>query len=269
MSGNAPAIDTQVHLIDPQRFPFPEPPVGYVPNSDEVGTLASLTQTLNLHGVEQAVLVSASVYGSDNRILIEAIDRHPDRFRTIVTATTKRELRDIAEISGVVGARLNLVDGKTNPNGDAGLAEQIVDADLILQLQAAPAMTHQLLDTMERPDAEVILDHFGRADLAKDTGDFDNLLALSQRPNTYLKASATFRLNHSPIPGVSDEQGQRQLIEAFGRERILWGSDWPFINFAGPKPTYEATLNTLTSLTGADWQTAADANARRLFGWPL
>lgn len=268
MDQAAPAIDTQVHLIDPQRHPFPEPAAGYVPTLDEVGTLASLIQTLDAHGVERAVLVPASVYGSDNRILIDALRCHPDRFRAIATVSTKRELQDLVKTLGVVGVRLNLVDGKTNPNDDVGFAQHIVDAGLILQLQAAPGLAHHLFDAMDRPDAPVILDHFGRADLAKNAGDFDSLLALSQRPNTYLKASATFRLNHNSIPGVSDQQGQRRLIEAFGRKRILWGSDWPFINFAGPKPTYDATLNTLKSLMGGDWQTAADANARALFGWP-
>lgn len=268
MHPTKPAIDTQVHLIDPKRCPFPEPPAGYLPKSDEVGTLASLIRTLDAHNVERAVLVPASVYGSDNRILIDAVRRHPDRFRAIATVSAKRELQDAVEALGVVGVRLNLVDGKTNPSDDAGFAQHIVDAGLILQLQAAPGLAHHLLDTMDRPNAPVVLDHFGRADLSKTAGDFDSLLALSQRPNTYLKASAAFRLNHHPISGVSNEQGQRRLIEAFGRKRVLWGSDWPFINFTGPKPTYDATLNTLTSLMGADWQTAADANAQALFGWP-
>lgn len=268
MHAITPAIDTQVHLIDPQRYPFPEPPAGYVPNPDEVSTLASLIDILDVHSVERVVLVPASVYGSDNRIVIDAVRRHPDRFRAIATVSTKRELQDMVETSGVVGVRLNLVNGKTNPNNDTELAQQIVDAGLILQLQAAPGLAHHLLDTMDRPNAPVVLDHFGRADLANTQGDFAGLLALSQRPNTYLKASATFRLNHNSIPGVSDGEGQRRLIETFGRKRILWGSDWPFINFAGPKPTYGATLKTLTSVMCGDWQTAADANARVLFGWP-
>ncbi len=268
MHVSAPTIDTQVHLIDPQRYPYPDPPAGYLPKTDEIGTLASLVCTLDAHRIERAVLVPASVYGSDNRILVDALHLHPDRLCAMATVAGENDLQDLVSLPGMVGVRLNLVDGKTNQTDATQLARRIADAGLILQLQAAPDLTRQVLETMDRPDACVILDHFGRADLAKTVGEFDGLLALSKRPNTYLKVSAAFRLNHRPIASVSDRYGQRKLIEAYGRHRILWGSDWPFINVAGTKPPYDDTRRTLRSLMGEDWQAAADENARDLFGWP-
>ena len=268
MDRTAPTIDTQVHLIDPQRYPYPHPPAGYLPKGDEVGTLQSLVGTLNAHGVERAVLVPASIYGSDNGILIDALRHHPNRLRAIATVANESDVHAVACLPGMVGVRLNLVHGRTNQTDATQIARLVADAGLILQLQAAPDLVRKVLGTMDRPDAPVILDHFGRADLAKTARDFDGLLALSRRTNTYLKASAAFRLDHDPIAGVSDRHGQVALIEAFGRKRILWGSDWPFINFAGVKPTYGDTLGSLVSLMGEDWQTAADKNARALFGWP-
>lgn len=264
---DGPHIDTQVHLIDPLRYPFPDRQAGYLPKSDETGSLEALIETLDADGIEQAVLVPASVYGTDNRILCDAVHQHPGRLRTIVTIAEQADVDSFNAMPGIVGARLNLVDGRTNREDIVALARLIVDADLILQIQAAPSQLIGLIETLDRPDANVVLDHFGRVDLAHTKADFEALLALAKRPNIHLKASAQFRLLAAPIEDISDRQGQRNILEAFGKDRILWGSDWPFINFDGTKPTYCETLGTITDLMGEDWQKAADTNAQALFGW--
>ncbi len=260
-------IDSQVHLIDPARYPFPDPPAGYVPTADETGTLNALLDVMDAHKVARAVLVPASVYGADNRVMLDAFKAHPDRFRVIAGVGAIEDVAVVTRQDGVVGVRLNLVNSDPIPDDIIGFARAIVDHHLVLQLQAAPAQICAFIDGLDRPSARIVLDHFGRPDLANNPSDMERLTRLADSPSVYLKASAAFRLQSNPEPGVSDTDALTTLVRAFGKDRILWGSDWPFINTNLADVIYAHTADLLAKLVGEDWQAAADANATSLFGW--
>lgn len=258
-------IDCQAHLIDPARFPFPQVRQGFVPGSDEYGDAETLARLLDDHGVSHAVLVAASVYGADNTILFGASEQDPGRYRLVISPPLdKQELRDVARHPDVVGARLNLVDGIFDRAHD--LAEQAVEAGLCLHLQASPRAATELVARLGSPGSSIVLDHFGRPDLANDELELDSLISFLRAGSTWLKASAAFRMRRVPKTRLV------QLLRAVGPDRVLWGSDWPFINAAGPKPTYRDTLGLLARLMGdeeIDWQRAADRNAARLYGFDI
>jgi len=63
-------------------------------------------------GVDRAVLVQPSVYGTDNRAMLAALKQHPEKFRgvaVIADNTTDRELEALHQ-AGVRGVRCNIVD---------------------------------------------------------------------------------------------------------------------------------------------------------------
>ena len=87
----------------------------------------------------------------------------------------------------------------------------------------------------EFPATRVLMDHFGFVKGTKDPN-WQALLSLAEFPQVYVKASAQFRV--LPLD-ASDEDKEwpypttgaqlRQLIDAFGVERVLWGSDFPYV----------------------------------------
>jgi L-fuconolactonase len=58
------------------------------------------------------------------------------------------------------------------------------------------------------------------------------------------------------------------VIEAFGPERCLWGSDWPVVNVAGGElPTWIAAFRTITASYSEEEQAAmAWRTAERVYG---
>jgi predicted TIM-barrel fold metal-dependent hydrolase len=58
---------------------------------------------------------------------------------------------------------------------------------------------------------------------------FQQLLSLSQFPNVYVKISALFRLHDTyPYDAVKTQRFQ-PLLQAFGADRLLYGSDFPYV----------------------------------------
>ncbi len=254
-------IDTQVHIIDPVRFPFPAGSQGYVPTPDETGTAEALLATFDANGFNHGVLVQASVYGPDNSAILSAVETAPDRLRAVVM-THATGLSDAAANPSIVGVRLNLTDfaGHGDVQAQCGFAGQVLEAGLVLQVQAHPEALTVLLTGL--PDGPVILDHFGRPDLTRNA-DLDAIRRLADRDGCYLKVSGAFRIAGVDTPPASDAR-LAGLIDAFGPDRVIWGSDWPFLNIAGPRPDFATCLATGHALV--DMERAA-TNARRLFGW--
>lgn len=249
-------IDTHVHLLDPARHPWPEDSRGYVPRPDETGTLADLLAVMDRHGVSGAVLTAASVYGGDNGSMFEAAARHPGRFRIMAGVGASPDLAGLAAHPDVAGIRLN----PTNDAGQRGqaalrpLLREALSQGLIVALQTPPAEALDLLDGA--PEGSVVLDHQGRPDLA---GGLPALRRLAARPDTWLKLSGGFRTEQASWPDPASLA--REAAAAFPPGRLVWGSDWPFINLDGPRPEYGDCLRWAARLTRADLA----ANARALF----
>jgi predicted TIM-barrel fold metal-dependent hydrolase len=56
------------------------------------------------------------------------------------------------------------------------------------------------------------------------------VLRLGRETEAIVKLSAPFRASRAPYPHADVEPFVEAILEAFGLERCVWGSDWPFIN---------------------------------------
>jgi predicted TIM-barrel fold metal-dependent hydrolase len=252
-------IDSQLHILDPKRFPYRRSAGGYFPRDDEVGDLPALLKVMDDHGITRGVLVQPSTYGTDNAAILDGLDRYPQRFRAVVMAGP--DVAAYAARPGVAGARLNLTDFAAHTLESAcELGRAILASGLLLQVQARPLELARFLPAL--PAGPVVIDHLGRVD-PSDPREIDCVAALSGRPNTWLKVSGGFRLGGGrDWPAVSG--ALHGLVGAFTPQRLLWGSDWPFINLQGGVPSYAETLVWGRALTDLD---RASKNAARLFGF--
>lgn len=147
---------------------------------------------------------------------------------------------------------------------------------LLLPPDTAPAATRALND---HPALPIVLDHCGMAS-GPDT--FQDVLELAHFPNAMLKwCHAPSKLSRSAYPFADAIPQLHRALDAFGRERILWASDftavraapWPADpGFQRPAYTWAESLFYLRhadALSLSDKQWILGGTARRLLAWPL
>jgi len=87
----------------------------------------------------------------------------------------------------------------------------------------------------EFPKTTVILDHLAfcpGGDLEDPSWDY--LMSLAKHDNVYVKISAFFRVTKEPWPYQGLRGKIRSLVDAFGADRLMWGSDWPWLTEVRP-----------------------------------
>ncbi|TCG09662.1 amidohydrolase [Paraburkholderia steynii] len=257
-------VDTHTHAISPDKARYPLAPVGghqsewsaKRPVSFE-GLLAAMDEA----GIGRAVVVQAStVYGNDNSYVVEAVRSHPDRFAgvfsiDVLAADAVSQMQRWLD-AGLSGLRL-FTTGSTMP-GQAGWLDdersfpvwdyaQKHDVSICLQMtaQGIPA----LLNMLSRfPDIRVLLDHLARPELAGGPPyeAAAPLFSLASHQGVYLKL--TNRTIAEASRGASTHAAFfPRVLEAFGAQRIAWGSNFPAAEGTLPQLLADAR-NSLSTL---------------------
>lgn len=119
------------------------------------------------------------------------------------------------------------------------------------------------------PRLRLIVDHLGVPRGSSGPSAFDHLpslLALAGFPNLYVKAAGVGDYALDPYPFRSLDAPLRRVFDAFGPERILWGSDLSRLHH----PYRQCVTHfseSLPWLSGADLELIMGGNTRRLFRW--
>ena len=230
------AVDCHVHVFDPVRFPFAAS-AAYHPIGGECGSFADLAATLDTAGIERVVLVNpTSGYGDDNRCMLDAIERLQNRARGIArvsNAVTGRALDALAR-RGVVGVRVDFVGAGMALADDPNLAKliaKLAERDLVLDIQAEGEQWTRIAAIVRSFPVRVVVDHAGRPrpqDGVNAAG-FRALLALADTGRVAIKLSGAMRYSLRPPPYGDVDPFVARLVRAFGAERLVFGSDWPFL----------------------------------------
>ena len=227
--------------------------------------------TSSAAGVDRAVLVQAfAAYSTDNVYVLEAA-LSDDRFVSVVIVEPgdASTLRNLAAVPRCRGVRLFGI-GVEPPvwfDGDEGVALWDTAAELDLRI-VATLLTPELprLRSMlgRHADVPVVLDHCGFPDLRGGPPFVDAapLLELAVFPNLHLKVTSH----------VLEEAGDdaaafvEHLAEAFGAERLLWGSDYPQTHDRSYAALVELGRDARAALPADDRDRFLGGNALRL--WP-
>ena len=241
-------IDSQVHLWEAHRpdRPWPAEQIGkpsFVavpgarPHRAEPLAADELIGMMDRTGVDRAVIVPPSPVGDSNDTALEAVSRYPDRFAVMgrfnPDADGARErLETWLDQPGMLGIRMTFY----KPHWARWLAPGVVDwfwsgcERLNIPLMAlAPGLLGEIADLAERHRGlTIILDHMARESALRDDecfADLDRMLALARFPNIAIKASALPCYSNDAYPFPRLTPYLQRTFEAFGAERIMWGSD--------------------------------------------
>jgi predicted TIM-barrel fold metal-dependent hydrolase len=227
-------IDSHVHVFDPDRFPYAADAY-YAPAGQELGTPARLTDLLDWHGVDHAVLVGPnSGYGEDNRCLLDALATGAGRYRGMAVVHNGVSRSELAELrsAGVLGVTLNAALLGGGYYADAGsLLADLAALDMIADVQVIDDQLLELAPQLERSEVRVHIDHCGRPDPTAgiDAPGFRELLRWGRTGRAVVKLSGCIKVSRERYPHADLVPFLRALVTEFGPDRCMWASDWPFL----------------------------------------
>jgi predicted TIM-barrel fold metal-dependent hydrolase len=224
-------VDAQVHIWGSG------PPTNPAHRQVEVFSKDSLLKEMDEAGIDAAILHPPGWDPNGNDVAVDAARQHPDRFAILghfpVDGPESRSLPDHwKDRPGMVGLRFALLqphqrvwwtDGTMDwlwPAAErAGLPIALLAADY-LPIVGRVAERH--------PRLKLLVDHLGRAGAVKDAAAFANLpdlVALARYPNVAVKATGAPSYSTEPYPYRNIHPYLHQLYDAFGPDRMFWGTD--------------------------------------------
>jgi predicted TIM-barrel fold metal-dependent hydrolase len=254
----------------------PQDKYPYLPDASYISPEATTCDYVNMLssiGCSRAVLVQPSVYGTDNRCMLDAMASGLFDFRGV--AVVEPSIGD-AELqamhrTGVRGIRINVASetsGLALVDAPA-LAARIKHMGWHLQFFVNLDRTPGFHDCIARLPVPCVIDHFGHFPVTNDLASegAQALLKLAQLDHAWFKLGGGYRVSRQPAPFPEVAPLARALVAA-APTRCVWGSDWP--HPAVERMPYDADLIDALALWVPDAalrdQVLAD-NPARLYGF--
>lgn len=264
-------VEWNAHMFsrDVARYPF-HPNAAYRPDPSRLADdpLAVYLERMAQEGIERAVLVHPEPYGDDHRLVLDCLAREPERLRGTALFYPKdpdapRKLEALVRREPrIVAIRFHAHRGKEqylDSFADAGvraLWEKAGELGLVVELHIGPNYAAQAGEAIAAyPQVPVLIDHLAEPKMGNAV-EYADVLALAEFDNAYMKLSG---LNHFASDGplyLSAKRFTRLVADAFGPNRMVWGSGTPQI--------VDAHLEHLSS---ADREKVKGDNLARLLRW--
>jgi L-fuconolactonase len=257
-------VDTHVHVVaaDQQRYPRKLAPA----HTEWVQDMPAevLMHRMDDAGIDRALAVQAyGAYEYDNSYAADSAMRYPDRFVSVCILDPLRidapeQLTYWVKERGVRGLRLFALtqpdsewidDPRTFPLWERA-ASMAVPICVCIKFRQVPRLSVAL----ERfPSIAVALDHLGAPRLAEGPPyeALRPLFELARFPNLYLKFSSV-NLYGARTGNSTSREFFRRLLEIFGPDRLMWGSNFPATYDRGLKEQLELAMDELSFLSAED-----------------
>jgi predicted TIM-barrel fold metal-dependent hydrolase len=270
------SCDCHAHVFGPaSQYP-------YIDNRTYTPPDATLENYLQLHrriGIERGVLVQPSVYGTDNRLHMEALSairRAGLDYRGVcVVAPDVAETElDRLDRAGFCGVRMNLLfQGGIDWADVTALAVRIANRGWHLQFLINVAESVDILEQIPQLPVPVVIDHMGHmnCDLGLHNEGFQTLLTLLRKNLVWVKLSGSYRISQEGAPPYTDVVPFARALVKANPERCIWGSDWPHPHFPGGMPNDGDLVDLISEWVPDSEQSNAVLvrNPARLYGFKL
>ncbi len=234
--------------------------------------LAAIERQAGALGIEHLVLVQPSVYGTDNAVMLQALEAAKGRHRgvAVVDADVADHELDRLHDAGVRGVRFNLVS-PAGHHGDVAadllrLAPRLRERGWHVQWYVHAHDLRRLVTWQTQTGLCFVLDHLAGlgADIPDGHPAWDATRALAAG-GAWIKLSGWYRLS-AAAPYTALRPHVLRAAAMFG-SRMVWGSDWPHTSFSPAHlPPYASTLLPIRSVFDESRVEAVlHGQARRLY----
>ena len=218
----------------------------YAPTYD--ASWETLLKLAEANGVGRTVLLQPSFLGYDNSYLFAALKAAPQRFRGVPwispsVETRPEEWEEMARI-GVRGLRFPIL-GLPTPQWSAyhEMLGEALKRDWPIHLYVESKRLPEMLPLLLDGGHKIVIPHYGMFDRtlgpARDPG-FKVLLESAKTGRVFVVMCGAYRVGPERA-----RQAAPMLLDAFGPERLMWGSDWPHTDTdLNRVTTYPITLRT-------------------------
>ena len=237
--GPAPVVDAQVHVWLPEGPDRPWPPGGaeraLAMHRHEPVTGTALLAEMAEAGVDRAVLVPPFFEGHRNDYAVACATAAPEAFRVMARVDLRTgdpgPVRELLQNPVVAGVRLVFLPADAGRVDDPAaewfwLFAEAEDVPVMLLASGQLDALAELART--RPGLRLAVDHLGLTGQHADAAvapEIADLVALAGLDNVSVKATAVPCYSTEPYPYPALHPFLRQLYDAFGPERLFWGSD--------------------------------------------
>lgn len=238
-------LDSHVHVWkkDPQ-YPWAKETT-HPPEKD--ATPEMLLELMKANGIERTVIIQVIHYRWDNSFLADTLKRYRKTFHGVARVNPEDPAAPdhLSKLTaqGFRGVRLS---PSANTAGDwirgplmPPLWKRCNDLGVPMTVLAPITRIPDVEKLIGKyPDLTVVIDHM--ADCPVDQpGELEKLLALKRYPKVFVKVSHTWSLSKQSYPWSDSQEHVKRLHQAFGPQRLMWGTDWPVCL---PHATYSQTL---------------------------
>ncbi|WP_417581015.1 amidohydrolase family protein [Pelagibacterium sp.] len=269
-------VDTHLHLIYPERFRYPwlsgAPAINkrwsaedYFAQASTLGIEAALHMEVDV--AEADMIAETQFMTSANSGIVGAIAScrpEDDGFDAF--------LDRVAAIDGVKGLRRVLhqsPDALSETDLFASNLSKLADRQLTFDLCVRADQLHIGRSLVDRvTDVQFVLDHCGVPDIAGD--DFQSwrraISDIAKRPNLVAKLSGIVAYAGPNWTADDLRPYAEHIIEAFGWNRLVWGSDYPVCTLTADLERWVEATHTLLSGSSEDEKARLlHRNAERIY----
>ncbi|XP_057949673.1 uncharacterized protein LOC131144812 isoform X2 [Malania oleifera] len=239
-------IDSHLHVwASPQEAADKYP---YFPGQEPTipGNVDFLLQCMEEASVDGALIVQPINHKFDHSLVTSVLQKYPSKFVGCCLANPAEDGSGVQQLEHLVlkdgyrAVRFNPYlwpsgQQMTNEIGKA-LFSRAGELGVPVGFMCMKGLNLHISEIeklcLEFPATIVLLDHL--AFCKPPTNDEESLsltklLKLSRFPQVYVKFSALFRVSRMSFPYQDLSQLLSQVVSSFGANRVMWGSDFPFV----------------------------------------
>jgi 2-pyrone-4,6-dicarboxylate lactonase len=236
------AWDAHAHIFGPvDKFPY-TPGRGYTPPDAPVENYIALLDHL---GFARGVAVQGNAHGFDNRVVLDALGRFPQRLRGVAITDTRIKPETLRGWHGLGmrGLRFHLFSDAGKPGYVRGVGldvfavfrKTMAELGWVMQVFCDWRLMQDVAPRLRDISREmpVIVDHMLNIPAERGVGDanFQALLKLVGEGHVHVKLSAAYRLS-AQYPDYADAKAFHDALVRANPDRLMWGTDWPHPSIA-------------------------------------
>lgn len=209
----------------------------------------------------ESLLVQSQESAHDTAWLLELAEAHAFILGVVGWSDFATPLPDSPWLKGLRPMAQDKPDGWYDGFDPGAMIERRLVLDALVRPRHLPALARL---AQRHPKLAIVIDHGGKPDIA--SGDLDGwraeMLRLAEFPNVACKLSGLLTEaapgQHEAVAAIGE-----WLLDLFGAERLIWGSDWPVVELAGSYAGWLEMARAIVSPAAHD--AVFGGNARRIY----